>query len=82
MSEHLNSATARLEMNARGHRYDPGMERIADLMDAGDYAAWSALPPAVVSQASMYRDFRAQYRRAVDAGAIADTQTPTKEAGA
>lgn len=82
MSDHLNDTAVRLEMNARGHRYDPGLDRIADLMDAGDYAAWSALPPAVVSEASMYRDFRAQYRRAVTAGAIADTQTPTKEAGA
>lgn len=79
MSEHVTDTAARLEMNARGHRYDPGLDRIADLMDDADYAAWSALPPAVVSQASMYRDFRAQYRRAVDAGAIADTQTPTKK---
>ncbi len=79
MSEHLNDNAVRLEMNARSHRYDPGLDRIANLMDAGDYAAWSVLPPAAVSQASVYRDFRAQYRAAVEAGVITDTQTPTTE---
>lgn len=77
MSEHVNDDATRLEMNSRGHRYDAGLDRIADLMDAGDYAAWSALPPAVVSVASVYRDFRTQYRAAVAAGVIPDTQTPT-----
>lgn len=75
----VNDDHAQLEMNARGHRPDAGLDRIADLMDAGDYAAWSVLPPAVVSQASVYRDLRASYRRAVAAGAIPDDRTTTKE---
>ncbi len=78
----IDTQAARLELNARGHRFDAGLDRVADLMDAGDYAAWSTLPPAAVSQASVYRDFRAQYRAAVKAGAIPDDRSAPATEGA
>ncbi len=83
MTEHLNSDAARLELNARGHRHDPGMDRVADLLDGGHYAEWSKLPPAVLSEATAYADLRANYRAAVAAGVIADDRsTPTTTQGA
>lgn len=67
----------KLELNARGHRPDPMLDPIADAMDRGDAAAWQNLHPKLVDRASVYRDFREQYRRAVAAGAIPDDRGPT-----
>lgn len=76
----IDSEAARLELNARGHRYDPTLDPIADEMDRNDYVAWSARHPLLVDRASGYRDFRANYRAAVAAGAIPDDRSgPTNE---
>lgn len=76
----IDTAAATLALNARGHRYDPGLDRVADMLDEGRYAEWSVLPPAVLSQATVYADFRASYRRAVAAGVIPDDRsTDNKE---
>lgn len=69
--EELNDHTARLELNARGHHYDEGMERVADLIDT-DRAAFLALPARVQSAASVYHDFREHHRAAVAAGVITE----------
>ncbi len=76
----IDTAAAILELNAKGHHYDAGMDRVADLLDGGHYAEWSKLPPAVLSQATAYTDLRAAYRRAVTAGVIPDDRsTDNKE---
>lgn len=77
MSDIFDNATsdlARLELNARAHKYDPVLDPIADAMDRGDTEAWSRLHPALADRASIYRDFRAQYLAAVEAGAIPDNR--------
>lgn len=64
-----SSDHARLELNARGYHYDPVLDPAADRIEQG---AWQDMPPALLSQASMHKDFRDMYRTAVKAGAIAD----------
>ncbi len=59
---------ARLELNARSHRYDAVLDPAADLIDAGDYAAFAQLPKSVQSRAPIYVDFRRYYRDAKAAG--------------
>jgi len=67
----LDSAKAKLEMNARGHRHDPQLERALELFHA-DRAAFDRLPGQLQSQVGIYADFRDQYRAAVEAGVIPD----------
>ncbi len=59
---------ARLEANARHHRYNAVLEPAADLIDAGDFAAFSQLPASIQSRAHIYADFRRYYRDAKAAG--------------
>lgn len=66
---------ARLEINARHFRYDPVLDRAADLFHT-DRAAWNRLPRSVKSQTDIYADFRQQYRDAVAAGVITDDRGP------
>ena len=68
---------ARLELNARAFTFDPVLDPIADAMDRGDTEAWHRVHPLLADRASIYRDFREQYRRAVDAGAIPDDRNAT-----
>ncbi len=76
----IDSEAARLELNARGHRYDPVLDAVADEMDRGDYSAWSTRHPVLIDRASIYQDLRASYRAAVAAGAIPDDRSgPTNE---
>jgi hypothetical protein len=63
------SQRARLELNARGHRPDPALERAADLFHT-DRAAWNRLPLSVRSASSVYADLRQHHRDAVEAGVI------------
>jgi len=66
-----------LEMNARlWTGPDPQLDKIADQMDAGDVEAWRTLPVRLIDMASMHRDFRSYYRRAVRAGAIPADRGP------
>ncbi len=65
----------RLELNARGHRYDKRLDEAADLIDT-DYEAFARLPVLVQDRASLYRDFRQHYRDAVAARAIPDDRGP------
>ncbi len=67
---------ARLEINARGHRPDPVLDRAADLFHS-DRAAWDRLPRAVRDQSDVYADLRDHYRRALEAGAITDSSGPS-----
>ncbi len=67
----------RLAGHARPFRFDARLEPVADAMDRGDAEAWRHLHPQLIDQASVYRDFRAHYRRAVDAGAIPDDRGPS-----
>ena len=66
-----DSDKARLEINARGYRYDPHLDPIADLIERGP-AAWADVPARLLDLASVHKDFRDQYRSAVAAGAIPD----------
>jgi hypothetical protein len=70
-----DSAKAKLEINARGYHYDPSLDPIADLIEQGP-AACAGVHPKLLDLASIHRDFRDQYRRAVAAGAIPDDRTP------
>lgn len=74
MSEHIDTDRARLEINARGYRYDPTLDPIADLIEQGP-SAWKDVHPHLLGQAAIHKDFRDQYRRAVAAGAIPDNRT-------
>lgn len=71
MTDHPNSAHARLEMNARGYRYDPVLDPAADKLEQGP-EAWKDMHPLLVDRAAIHLDFRKQYRAAVEAGAIPD----------
>ena len=73
----IDSTAAKLELNARAYRYDPQLDPIADAMDSGNADAWRNLHPKLVDAASIYRDFRAQYRAAVAAKAIPDDRGPS-----
>ncbi len=75
MTEPIDSDRARLEINARAHRYDPMLDRAADLIDAGDYTAFSQLPAFIQSRAPIYADFRRYYRDAVAAGVVPDDRS-------
>ena len=74
----LDSASAKLELGARSFRYDPHLERLADLFDS-DVAEWQKLPILLQDRSGQYRDSRAAYRRAVEAGAIPDDRGPSTE---
>ncbi|MDP9442940.1 MAG: hypothetical protein M3P83_00745 [Actinomycetota bacterium] len=67
---------ARLELNARAYRPNALLDRVADLMDAGDVEAWKRLPVRLIGEASAHRDLRQAYRDAVAAGAIPDDRGP------
>ena len=71
----LDANLARLELNAKGYRPDPLLDRVADLIDAGDHEALAKLPAKALDLGSIHRDFRDQYRAAVAAGAITDRYT-------
>ncbi len=58
---------ARLERRARLYKYDRRLEAAADLFDS-DPAAWARLPIHLQDASGLYRDFRADYRAAVEAG--------------
>lgn len=76
--DQIDSDKARLEINARSYRYDPVLDPIADRIEAGEAVA--DVPARVLDHASIHKDFRDQYRRAVAAGAIRDDRTaPTDE---
>jgi len=68
-TDHLDSDAARLELNARGFKYDATLEAAADLYDT-DVAAWQQLPVELQDRSGMYRDFREYHRQAVAAGVI------------
>ncbi|MDP9417228.1 MAG: hypothetical protein M3P48_05205 [Actinomycetota bacterium] len=74
LSEYENDR-ARLEVNARHHRYDALLERACELWDT-DREAFDRLPRSVKSRADIYRDFRQYYRDAVEAGVIPDDRGP------
>lgn len=78
MTEPLDSRLAKLELNARLHRYDKTLDDAADLFDS-DPTAWARLPRIVQDRSGMYRDARDAYRRAVEAGAIPDDRGPSTE---
>lgn len=73
-----DNARAHLEVNSRAHRYDRDLDRVADLIEAGDRDALAKLPPRFVDQAQVYSDFRRYYRDAVAAGVIPDDRTHQK----
>ncbi len=73
MFDHIDSNKAHLEINARGYRYDPQLDPIADLIEQGP-AACVGVPARLLDHASIHRDFRDQYRAAVAAGAIPDNR--------
>ncbi len=68
----IDTTAASLEMAASIYRYDPDLDRIAD-MPAAERAK---LPAKVIDHAQIYADLRAAYREAVAAGAIADDRGP------
>jgi len=70
----LDNTRARLANNARGHRPDEGMEKLLALRES-DPARYAALPGHVLSQVEVYADLKANYRRAVAAGAITEEIT-------
>ena len=72
----LDSHRARLEINARLYRFDATLEAAADLFDQ-DVAAWQRLPVLLQDRSGQYRDARASYRRAVEAGAVPDDRGPS-----
>ncbi len=59
-----------------GRHLATGLDPIADAMDRGDVEAWQKLPVRLIGEASMYRDIRANYRAAVQAGVIPDDRGP------
>ena len=69
----LTIRDSRLAANARGYRPDPQLDPIADRIDNGDPCA--DVHPLLFDRASIYRDFRTQYRAAVDAGKIPDDRS-------
>jgi hypothetical protein len=71
-----DSKRGKLELNARGHRHDPVLERAVDLFHS-DRAAWDRLPASIRSQSDIYRDMRQHHRDAVAAGVITDDRGPT-----
>jgi len=76
MTEHLPDPPpnlGRLARNARLYRYDPVLEKAADLFDA-DPGAWLKLPVELQDLSGIYRDARDAHRRAVQAGAIQEDQ--------
>ncbi len=73
MTDDLDNDKARLELNARAYSYAPTFDALADKIEQGP-AAWKDLPAHILGQASVHKDFRDAYRRAVAAGAIPDTR--------
>lgn len=71
MFDQIASDNARLELNARGYRYDPVLDPAADKLDRGP-EAWKDMPAHLLSVASVHKDMRDMYRAAVKAGAIPD----------
>ena len=67
---------ARLELNARGFKYDANLDKDADLYDS-DPDAWARLPITLQDHSGIYRDMRNHYRAAVAAGLIPDDRGPT-----
>jgi len=77
----LDSASAKLELGARAFRYDPLLEKWADLFST-DVEAWQKLSVLQQDRSGAYIDARAAYRRAVSAGAVADDRGPGSQKGA
>ncbi len=73
-TDQVNTDEAKLELNARGYRYDPVLDPIVDLIEQGP-SACKDVHPQLLDHASIQRDFRDQYRRAVTAGVIPDDRT-------
>ncbi len=63
------SELAKLQMNARGYRFDATLDAAADLFHT-DLEAWKRLPPVLQDYASIYSDFREYHRRAIAHGII------------
>lgn len=78
MNVNIDSDAVRLEANARHHKFDPHLDRVADLLD-GPPEGWTHLHPKLIDAASIYRDFRASYRAAVAASAIPDDRGPNSD---
>ncbi len=70
---------ARLEMNAKGYKPDRDLDRVADLIEAGDRDALAKLPPRFVDLAQIQLDFRTYYRNAVAAGVIPDDRSANRK---
>jgi len=66
----------RMQLNARGFRYDPQMEEAARLWRE-DRDRFDRLGAAIQSQLGVYLDLRDHYDAAVSAGVIADDRGPT-----
>jgi hypothetical protein len=66
--------TAALEINACTYRYDATLDPIADLIEQGP-AAWANVHPKLLSVATVHKDFRDSYRKAVAAGVIPDDRS-------
>lgn len=61
----------RLELNARGFKYDANLDKAADLFDS-DPDAWARLPITLQDHSGIYRDLRNHHRAAVAAGLVTD----------
>lgn len=65
----------KLELAARHYQYDETLEKAANLFDT-DPQAWLKLPVILQDRSGLYRDARADYRRAVKAGVVSDDRGP------
>ncbi len=71
------SEAAKLEINARHHKYDARLDKIADAIESGDVEAWQKLPARLIGEADVYATFRRAYVAAVEAGVIPDDRGPS-----
>lgn len=74
-----DNARAHLEVNSRAYRFDRDLDRVADLIEAGDRDALAKLPPRFVDQAQIHGEMRAWYRDAVAAGVIPDDRSTNRK---
>ncbi len=70
MNGPLDPSDAQAHGLGRTYRPHAQLDHAADLVDAGDYAAYSKLPPAVQARAADHAAVRAAYRKAVDRGLL------------
>lgn len=74
MSEVASFEAGRLAANARLYKYDPVLDRAADLYES-DREAWHRLPLVLRDQSNIQLDLRRYYRAAVEAGVIPEGQS-------